>query len=135
MPSAKQCVIINVNHVSDRIMDPVLYLGQVQFNYIYLDLELSELTQLDETQLKELHGIKPSIIPLLHPSFRPQFSHGHSVQLKELEDLTAAIKSQPRHPRPPPLVTDYSQLKLNIQQHPLFTLLPIYISIYISENR
>ena len=31
VPSAKQCVIINVNHVSDRIMDPVLYLGQVQF--------------------------------------------------------------------------------------------------------
>ena len=74
-----------------------------------LDLKLAELTQLHNTQLKELHDIKSSITALPPPVTQAEFSHGHSAQLKELEDLTAAIKSRPT---PPPPVIDYSQLKL-----------------------
>jgi len=78
-----------------------------------LDLKLAELSQLHNTQLKELHDIKSSITALPPPVTQAEFSHSHSTQLKELEDLTAAIKSRPT---PPPPVIDYSQLKLNI--HP-----------------
>ena len=67
-----------------------------------------DLTAQFKSQIAELEQLKSTVTsqpPLLTPA---EFQQCHAAQLKELEDLTTAIKTQPK---PSPPVLDYTKIK------------------------